>query len=208
MIIDATGAIICGGDSTRFGKDKRTLLIGKESFLEVAIKKISAICKEVLIAPRQKNNVTMSKNLYKKLKIIEDEKNMHGPIAGVIASLKYASYENILILGCDFPLISVNFLRYLLEVAQNNPQKIIVPEVKNVIQPLVGVYKKNCIVIMIDWVQKNHDYSLKNFLRYNLHDIYVVKMNKTYDLEKELFNVNTPADYEQLKKFLKVNKKV
>ncbi len=203
--MDVTGVLVCGGDSSRFGQDKRILVINGKTLIESGLEKLSAMCKEVMLAPRTKNNLPKFL-LPGSFKIIEDAPKVKGPMAAISAALLHAKYENILILGCDFPFVSIRFLQYLIDIAISNPAKIVVCKLHDVLQPLVAVYKKNIANTLSLWQQDKKNYSIKNFLVYNRDLIYVVDKCDIVDFERELFNLNTPSDYEKLKLMLEMEK--
>lgn len=204
--MNVTGVLICGGDSTRFGQDKRMLRIKNKTLIELGLEKLHATCKEVLLAPRTKGNMTKFLIQSSRFTIVEDAPNIEGPVAGIVAAIDYAKYENVLVLGCDFPLVSIRFLQYLINTAISNPAKTIVPKLHNVLQPLVSVYKKSVADTLKLWIKNKGNYSIKKILEYNDDKVCMLDNCDIVDLEKELFNLNVPSDYEKLKLIFEMEK--
>lgn len=128
------------------GKDKSLLKIGDESFVQIAQDKLKEICDEVIIVSNKSN---VDHKLSANVKVVCDLKKNIGPMMGILSGLTQISTTYGLILACDLPLVPKEFLIYLSKAVEE--KDIIVPRWYGKIEPLVGIYSKNCI----DHLQKS-----------------------------------------------------
>jgi iron complex transport system ATP-binding protein len=94
--------ILAGGRSSRMGRDKSRLLLGGKTFLQ----RITSVARE-LDAPVEL--------------ITEDERPGSGPLGGIATAFKRFSFERALFLSCDTPLITPEFLRRIAGKSQGFP---------------------------------------------------------------------------------------
>ncbi len=200
---NTTGVLICGGKSTRFGEDKCNIVLNGKSLIELSLEKLRSVCIDVIIAPKNPDKIDL--NLKEKYRVIEDYPNADGPIAAIIAALEFSKYEDLLVLGIDFPFVKVDLLSFLLRTMEENIVKMVIPKVKRVFQPLVAVYKKQLIPLLEKQININHDYSLQNFIHINKGCVFVVDDTHYRNLEYELFNLNTKDDLQTVKKLYNTN---
>ncbi len=193
--------MICGGKSTRFGEDKCNIILEGKTLLQLALEKLNTICIEVLVAP--KNPQKIDPQTKEKYKIIEDYPTAYGPIAAILSALKFAKYENLLVLGVDFPLVRLELLYFLLKTIEENVVKMVIPKINRLYQPLVAVYKKQLIPLLENWISVNHNYSLQNFIQRNIDCAFIIDTSNYKNLDQELFNLNTQNDFQTLKRLYK-----
>ena len=112
-----------------------------------------------------------------------------GPVAGIYTSLQYASHEHVVVVSCDSPFVSAEFLKYLL--SQNKGEGITVPIHEGKIEPLLAVYKKSTQGDLLNHIHK---------VQIKMHDIlhsmnsnFVEVPNNLFS-ENIFFNINTPEE--------------
>ena len=86
---EISAIILCGGKSTRMGKDKAGLLIGKKTFLQQIEEHVSG-ADEVLLSVKDRRD-------YPKIEArhIEDLEQDKGPLMGLCSALKECSHERV-----------------------------------------------------------------------------------------------------------------
>ncbi|MFN7181884.1 MAG: molybdenum cofactor guanylyltransferase [Planctomycetota bacterium] len=200
---NATGALICGGKSSRFGEDKSNITLNGKTLLELSLEKLSSVCIDILIVP--KNLRKIAPVIKEKYKIIEEYATAEGPMAGIVAALESSKYENLLVLGIDYPLVSVKLLSFILKTIEENVVKMVIPKLNRMYQPLVAAYKKQLLPLFEKWINIHHNYSLQNFIQINEGCIYTIDVTTYKSLEYELFNLNTRNDLQMVKKLYNTN---
>ena len=91
--------ILCGGKSTRMGKDKAGLLIGKKTFLQQIEEHVSG-ADEVLLSVKDRRDYPEIEARH-----IEDLEQDKGPLMGLCSALKECSHERVWVISCDMPLV-------------------------------------------------------------------------------------------------------
>jgi molybdopterin-guanine dinucleotide biosynthesis protein A len=176
-----SGAILAGGQSTRFGgRDKSALLLDGRAIFDHQIAALAPVVDEVLIVggPRA---------------TIHDIVPGCGPLGGLHAALMAAHGGAVLIVACDMPYLSTPFLTYLLSFATD--ADIVVPRSERGYHPLCAVYTRACLepvaARLADRRLKMRE--LVDSLRTRV--VPVDEIRQFGDPDRLLANVNTPADY-------------
>ena len=99
--------ILCGGKSTRMGKDKAGLLIGKKTFLQQIEEHVSG-ADEVLLSVKDRRDYPEIEARH-----IEDLEQDKGPLMGLCSALKECSHERVWVISCDMPLVDWNVAQEL-----------------------------------------------------------------------------------------------
>jgi molybdopterin-guanine dinucleotide biosynthesis protein A len=176
-----SGAILAGGQSTRFGgRDKSALLLDGRAIFDHQIAALAPVVDEVLIVggPRA---------------TIHDIVPGCGPLGGLHAALTAAHGGAVLVVACDMPYLSTPFLTYLLSFATE--ADIVVPRSERGYHPLCAVYTRACLepvaARLADRRLKMRE--LVDSLRTRV--VPVDEIRQFGDPDRLLANVNTPADY-------------
>jgi molybdopterin-guanine dinucleotide biosynthesis protein A len=104
------GAIVlCGGGSTRMGRDKAALPIGAETFLERAIRVAREITTDVIVVARASQPAPPG------VRIVHDPIENLGPLAGMAEGLAASTSDLNVVIACDMPLIKSAVLQRLVD---------------------------------------------------------------------------------------------
>ena len=124
--LGATGILLVGGASERFGSPKALATIGGETLAERAWRVLHETCDEVLAVGRGEDGLGLP------FLVLDDgARAERAPVFGLIAGLRAASRDLVLALPVDCPLVTPELLRALAEARA-------VPHTG----PLPGVYTK------------------------------------------------------------------
>lgn len=120
------------------GRDKALLEIGGKTLIERA----ASLC-EPLVA-----RVTLmgDPQRYGKfgLPVLADRWPGAGPLGAIATALGAAQKEWCLVLACDMPNVSANFLEWILERAGKSSADAVVPETSRGLEPLCAIYRAAC----------------------------------------------------------------
>ena len=107
----AAGFVLCGGQSRRMGRDKALLPFGQGTLVEhVADVVRKAAGSVTLVGPAERFGALQ-------LPVIEDEQPGLGPLGGIISALASCPGEKCLIVACDLPDLTPEFLTDLIDRA-------------------------------------------------------------------------------------------
>jgi molybdopterin-guanine dinucleotide biosynthesis protein A len=129
--------ILAGGRSTRMGTDKALLTLNGKTLLEHALSiahELSDSVKVVAAGDRYSDFGS---------EVVEDEFPHCGPLGGIHAALGASDRELNIILSVDTPMVTVDFLRYLLQRATAKPDALVtVPNAAGGVQGTCAVYRR------------------------------------------------------------------
>jgi molybdenum cofactor guanylyltransferase len=111
----ATGIVLAGGRSTRFGSDKLGVLVEGIPLLHHPILRLAEVCCEVLVvlAPDAEEPATP---LGVPVRLVRDASEGQGPLAGVLAGLSEVGTDWALVAGGDMPTLQTSVLVEMLRV--------------------------------------------------------------------------------------------
>jgi len=173
------------------GRDKALLLFGDQTLLSRALATAAAVAGRVVIGGP--NSVYAAYG-----EVIEDVYTGCGPLAGIHAALGATQTDLNLILSVDMPLMSPQFLRWLVNRARGTSEAIVVPDALGGQQPLCALYRR-AVHSFAEQALKDGDYKIGHlFSRVPTHYISEAEICEA-GFSPEIFrNVNTAAEYEAL----------
>ncbi|MEP7267504.1 MAG: molybdenum cofactor guanylyltransferase [Saprospiraceae bacterium] len=131
------GYILAGGKSSRMGTDKGLLNFNGKPIVQKIINQLMpAVDKTIIVS----NNVAYEKF---GLEVIPDLIADVGPAGGIHAALSHTDSEQIFVVSCDMPYITTDAIQYMIEQASQS--QITLPLNREKIEPLFGVYSKECL---------------------------------------------------------------
>jgi molybdenum cofactor guanylyltransferase len=171
------------------GSDKALLVLGQQNLLQLTLEKARALgARPVIVGARDK---------YAQYgEVIEDVIPGCGPLSGIHAALCSTQTEMNLILSVDMPLMTTEFLRWLMQVAWASDEMAIVPQAEGRNQPLCAVYRSGAREVVERALQAGE---------YKVDSLYALLPTR-FVAEKEwqaggfspsIFrNINTPQEFE------------
>jgi molybdopterin-guanine dinucleotide biosynthesis protein A len=124
-----------------------------------------------------------------------------GPLGGIHTALAHcAEGESALILACDLPFITPEFLSFLCDIHQNHtPPGVTVPlDQSNRLQPLAAIYDPLAGALEATVAQMLAANELKVDLLYSrvsTRRVHFAEFARLPDAESFFINVNTPEEY-------------
>lgn len=196
------GFIQAGGRSQRMGSDKAWMLVSERPMIEHVLRAARPLCKNVSIVISQDHE---QRNLYENFApmhnalLLVDERNHCGPLGGIEASLKEcAPDESALILACDLPFVTTEFLQQLWQIHHQANSLLTIPlDQQAQMQMLAGIYLPQCldaVQTMLHWGEFKTD---RLCLRVRTHLVSFREYAHLPHAEKLLHNINTPDELPQ-----------
>jgi molybdopterin-guanine dinucleotide biosynthesis protein A len=192
------GYVLAGGGSTRFGRDKALVEFGGAPLLLQIVRLGQAYASRVtVIASAEKY-----RHLDAELEIVEDRWPGEGPLGGIITALQNTAAADPacrwnLILSCDMPFLSHEWLKYLVSraLAARSDTQIILPHSAHCPEPLCACYRTDSAAEL----KKVFDSGIRKVtaaLKQLPTEVLDESAWKRFDSAGRLFwNMNTPADY-------------
>lgn len=115
-----TGAIIlCGGRSSRMGRDKATLRFGSELILQRVARLVGEVIgsKNVVVVAAPAQSVP---ELSPEVTVVHDEQEFRGPLQGLATGLSQAGdrFDAVYATACDVPLLAPAFVERMFQLLE------------------------------------------------------------------------------------------
>jgi molybdopterin-guanine dinucleotide biosynthesis protein A len=136
--MNAGGAVLCGGRSTRMGVSKATLPFGAETMLQRVVRMLGDVVSPVVVVAAREQSLP---ELPEGVAIARDECEQRGPLEGLRAGLKALpkSVDTAYVTSCDVPLLVPGFVLRMIELLGDHD--LAVMELDGFIHPLSAVYR-------------------------------------------------------------------
>lgn len=134
------GFVLAGGESSRMGRDKALLACGSGTLLEQVAAQVAAAAGSA--------TVVGGANRYRALGLpaIEDTAEGCGPLAGICAALAATAAPWNLVVACDMPALTADFLARLLERAESCGGDSLIPvSSAGRLEPLCAAYHRDAL---------------------------------------------------------------
>jgi molybdopterin-guanine dinucleotide biosynthesis protein A len=202
----AVGYVLAGGASSRFGNDKALADLGGKSVLERTLElfRASGVREAFIVGPKGKYGRFGAR-------CVKDKWPGEGPLGGIITALHNAEvdkygYRWCLILSCDMPFLTSEWLRFLIERALQSGAEAVVPKSTRGWEPLCACWRVSTIGTIRPLFEAGTRKVTEalNALRVEVLD---EKDWKRFDTSGRLFwNMNTVADYEEARRIVQLEK--
>ena len=174
------------------GTPKPLLLYKGEPLYRRLLRLLREVADPVMAAPRDQELAFPAW-----VRVVADWPGIPGPMGGVLGAMKEAVSSHLLVVGTDFPLLTTEFLAFLIRKAQGARDRGVVPSLAGQWQPLVAVYPVSWFSDLCRWHAQSGSVSLRRFLTENAHRVVAVTEQVYPSLAQRLVNLNTPESYER-----------
>ena len=198
------GYVLAGGGSTRFGRDKALVdMDGAPMLLRMRVLLSSAVGDaHVIAAPKKYAAIGVTG--------IPDRWEGQGPLAGIITALlttqSTGSAEWNLIIGCDMPFLTREWLSYLAERALASDAEVVAPKSPQGLEPLCACWRTSAAAKLQNTFETGTRKITQAMKQLELEVIDESDW-KRFDSAGRLFwNMNTAADYDEAKRVLEAER--
>jgi molybdopterin-guanine dinucleotide biosynthesis protein A len=196
-----TGIVLAGGQGLRLGRLKALeSVVSGQTLLARSVSAILPLCTEVVVVTRREQLKSLAM-VKLDARLVVDLFPDRGSLGGLYTGLKTTANSHALVVACDMPLLNINLLSHLVELSPGSD--VVLPRLKGLVEPLHAVYSVKCIPT-IDQLFKR---GLFQILRiYDIHKPKYVDQDVIAKYDPQLmsfFNINTKADLEQARTFLR-----
>jgi len=199
------GYVLAGGGSTRFGRDK--------ALVEVDGKLMLARMIELLRGAAKEGKVVAVRGKYEAfgVEIVEDRWPGEGPLGGIITALEAtakspAKCEWNLIVSCDMPFLTREWLTFLCERAAKSEAQVVLPHSGHGLEPLCACYRTRAAGALRAAFESGVR-KVTQGLQHVATEVLDEAEWKRFDSAGRLFwNMNTQADYEEASRSFKMGR--
>ena len=138
------GSVLIGGKSSRMGQPKHLIQQDGVTWLERAVAKISPEVAQVVLSGAGELPASLAS-----LPRVPDALGLAGPLAGILALLRWQPTVSWLVMACDLPDVQPEALSWLL--AQRRPDRLaVLPQLDedSPLEPLLAWYDSRCLPLL------------------------------------------------------------
>ena len=201
---EVSAFILTGGTSSRMSQPKGLLEFGGQPLIVRTARLVEPLVSVVRAVGALKPYASLGLQVIEDLEFSSRSESGRtaGPLAGIATALTASQTEWSLILACDLPYLSAEWLEWLLARAVGSEPQIVMPRTTGGPEPLAAVYRRECgpptITALRQGVRKVTD-AMKQFR------IKFVTERDWRQIDPDgrvLRNMNTPKDYEEARRWL------
>ena len=193
--------ILCGGKSSRMGRDKGSMIIKDKPMIKHILATLNHQINEAVIVLNDSKRIARYREFIDpedyayRIAFVEDKIKNKGPMPGIMTGLGEINSDYALILPCDSPYVSSDYINTIFREI-NRDYQAIVPyhDPKNKLrtsEPLHSIYNKN-IVPEIENLISSDVLHIKGLIE-KIDTKFVLIDNKKIE-KKEFRNLNRPED--------------
>ena len=182
------GALLCGGRSSRMGRDKALLEVHGQPLWRLQWSKLRAIFGEVVVCGRASQRAEFEAE---QVRFAADTEVDLGPLSGIARALETAQASHVLVLAVDLPRMSERYLLRLWEAAGASCGAV--PERAGTFEGLCAVYPVGMLPLVLGGLS-GPERSLQSLVRLGLEKR-LLRSVPVADPDLDLFeNWNAPGD--------------
>jgi molybdopterin-guanine dinucleotide biosynthesis protein A len=194
------GYVMAGGKSKRFGQDKARVRLGGEMMLTRTCRLVNEVTGSVSVVADRESRYADSD-----LWVVEDRWPGDGPLGGILTALSATAETDDgrdwnLIVSCDMPFLTREWLAYLIGRALASKAEVVLPHSASGPEPLCACWRTEAAETLLRAFERGVRKVTEgiSLLRAEVLD---ERDWKRFDNEGRLFwNMNTQADYEEARR--------
>ena len=196
-------AIQAGGRSSRMGEDKAWMLLDGRPMIEHVLRAARPVAEQLAIVVHPANpNLARYAQLAARwnTELLDDLHDHRGPLGGIETVLRQCvKEESALILACDLPFVTAEFLQRLCAIHTSEKHDLTVPlDQAERPQMLAAIYAATCLPQVSAMLAANELKAQWLQARVNMRRVHFAEYSYLANSERLLRNVNTPEDHQQI----------
>ena len=196
--------ILTGGASSRMGKEKALLDFGGEPLLVRIARRVEPLVSNVTAVGSPERYAILGLNVIedRDLGLPYEGGRRPGPLAGIATALTVTRTDWNLILACDLPYLTREWLDWLLARTKVSQQQIIMPRTAGGPEPLAAVYRRECARLIMGALQRGVRKVTDAMEHLGIEYVTEESWRHIDPHGRVLRNMNTSEDYEEARTWL------
>ena len=179
--------ILAGGKSRRMGQNKALINIGGRPLVEIMAERAAPQADKVFISSNAPGLFS-----FLPFPVVPDLCPNQGPLSGLHAVMKEHIYTLYITLACDIPGLPASLISRMLDVSEGFDA--VIPRTSDGwAHPLAAVYRRTCLPVIEDALQKKANKFIDAFPGDGLHVRWLTPGDGGFT-DADLANINTPDD--------------
>lgn len=185
------------------GRDKGLLRIGGVPLIVHTVRRLEPLVARVTVVGVPRHYAPLG------LRTIQDhgtgseatKKIRRGPLAGMAAALASTRSAWNLIVACDLPYLSAEWLDWLLARAMASDAQAVVPRTARGFEPLAAVYRRECRAVIAAALARGERKVTDVLRELRVETVFPSEWRSLDPRAQVLKNMNAPEDYERAKRW-------
>ncbi|MDR3570352.1 MAG: molybdenum cofactor guanylyltransferase [Syntrophobacteraceae bacterium] len=187
------GAVLAGGRSNRFGKNKALQTLQGKRFIDLAIEPLRRFCDPVMAVVNE-----IEPYLDTGAILVQDIIPHQGPLGGIYTALVFSPSEWVFVKATDMPFLVPEMAALIIE-AQRGKFDAVVPRVGEFFDPLLALYNRRCLPVISHQLQARDNRQVVAFYqKIRLKTITEAQWRKVDPDGLSFKNVNTLSDLAEI----------
>jgi molybdenum cofactor guanylyltransferase len=200
------GFVLAGGGSRRFGRDKALVEFEGEPL-------IARLCRILQFATDAPVRIVGDAERYGHLSVecIADRWPGEGPLGGIITALGESKAPAepdswSLIIGCDMPFLTSEWLRHITERSVASQASVVVPESGHGLEPLCACWRASAVPTLTRAFDGGVRRVTEAMKQLSMEVLDAADWKRFDNFDRLFWNMNTPADHQEAIRSLKAER--
>jgi len=199
--LEISAFILGGGASSRMGAEKGLLEFANESLVLRTARLLEPLVHEVIVVGKPELYAGLG------LRVIPDrifgagtESNaVRTPLVGIATALSLTASPWNLILACDLPYLTPEWVEWLFDRAANTGAQIVMPRTPRGLEPLAALYRQECAAPIVAALEGGIRKVTDGVVRLRVEYVEEADWAALDPDHRVLNNMNSPEDYLEAK---------
>ncbi|MHC1728761.1 MAG: molybdenum cofactor guanylyltransferase [Syntrophobacteraceae bacterium] len=192
-----TGAVLAGGKSIRFGKNKALQEFRGKRFVELAVESLAPFCGSVMVVV---NDLGPYRDLG--VTLVRDLIPHQGPLGGIYTALLFSSCDWVLVKATDMPFLVPDLASLI--IGAKSGYDAVVPKLGEYYEPLLALYHRRCLPPIARQLETPGERQIVKFFRkIRIRSVPEEEWRKVDPEGFSFRNVNTQSDLAEIDGFEK-----
>ena len=195
--------VLAGGVSSRMGREKGLLEFGGEPLIARTVRLVEPLVSEVIVvgAPERYSSLGLSAIVDRDFRSGEDREAVLSPLVGIASALTASTATWNQILACDLPYLTPEWINWLLGRAVDSEAQVVMPRTPRGVEPLAAVYRGECAAPIVAALGRGIRKVTDAMAELRIEFVLEAEWGRHDPDGRVLKNMNTPAEYEEAKKW-------
>lgn len=190
--------ILAGGCSSRMGKDKGLLELGGQPLIVRTAHLLDPLVSAVTVVGSPERYAPLGLHAIADVNfdVLEGKGAALGPLAGIATALHSTETTWNLILACDLPYLTAEWLDWLMARAMESEKQIVMPRTSRGLEPLAAIYRRECATRLVASLARGVRKVAEAMEQFSVDMVSDSDWRHVDPEGRTLLNMNVPADYE------------
>ena len=187
-----TGAVLAGGKSVRYGRNKALEIVQGKSLIEHAVQSLRSLCDPVLVVA---NDLTLYPQV--RATLVQDAVRDQGPLGGIFTALLFSPHPWVLAKATDMPFLVEPLVKAML--AKREGHDVVLPILNGRPEPLLALYSRRCLPLIATTLEMGNRKITSFFRKVRVREMAEEDWRGLDPEGLSFSNINTPENLEQLR---------